>query len=231
MALFDSTSLHVLTRHPHAVKTKGYFAPLTETIWIYYISVAIIIKLIIRISGQTYLQHLKGAHFVTFLSTLMIFTLALFYGQDLRSATIEPYFERLPMALEDIDTRSHHVANLEILPFFSLLNRWNRDRLLTYEFDYEDLLISEAHGVMRRMAESPNYFAVVSRELYFDKILNYKDFILGHGHWPWRLSKKVSSTYFHGVMFPKYQPWNEQLKLKLLMIQVRHFNIIIEHLM
>ncbi len=191
----------------------GYLAPLKLSSWTYFISTGFILFLLLN---QNSLNN-NGKQYLSLLSALTVFFFSLFYNQDLRSSTIEPLYEILPDTLSDIDTRTQNVFMMGSAPFFEMTRRWNLIVLDTYK-TYEACLkyhIADAdceilYMAFFRSAASNNYFALVSKEIYYNSLLNMKSILhdyspykLENDGWQWRLSSKISRYSFHGIAYTK----------------------------
>ena len=144
MIPYGTETYHLITRHPHSIGFKGYTASLSNASWIYFIAVTIIILVTMQTMSKVglgksyywldipsycglfyrvrselfkYVAIFKGGKYIQFLLVLTYLVFSLFYNQDLRSNTIEPYYEKLPDRLKDLDMESQHVLVKENVPF------------------------------------------------------------------------------------------------------------------
>ena len=86
------------------------------------------------------------------------------------------------------------------------------------------------YAILRRIASSPNYFAIVEKQRYYLDVLAHLESMRQCKlsseqfektlNWELRLSPKESGTIIQGVAFRKYQPWTRQLNMDLLRVQV-----------
>ena len=227
ISFFKWDTLHLVTRHPHKVSTKGYFAPLTWTSWFYYGIVASIIKAIPF--KYEALKLSKASKYFNLLSVFVLFTFLTFFSQDLRSSTIEPWYERLPIELSQVNWRSQSLVNVGSAPFMHYLQLWNINIMKSY-YDLEKFESLQQENVfdsvhaMENMAVNPNYFMVVEKESYESDVLWLHHFglkgKLSDGQWEWRMSPKVSGFIMEGVIFPKYKTFSEPLCLFIMKLLV-----------
>ncbi len=144
MLPYDVITFHLVSRHPHKIGFKGYTASLTSSSWFYFIAITFTIAFITQIlsyitfekwHGWTNVaiycglfhrvqlgiyKHLKGhraAQCLQFLLTIQYFFFLLFYNQDLRANTIEPYYEVLPKKFLEVDLKTQQVYFDEGVPF------------------------------------------------------------------------------------------------------------------
>ena len=139
---YDSDTIHIVTRHPHPLGVPGYLAPFTQSSWVFYILVTILLTMpalfrlgMLRKGFFSSLQFSSLFHFEEHSKAMskyrsgkiILFTLAMLalsfnvlYGQDLISSTVEPLLEFMPSYLNDINYRSQQVYH-----FFGLSHTQN----------------------------------------------------------------------------------------------------------
>ena len=140
--VYDTDTTHLLTRHHKTIPPKGYLGPLTYTLWLFFIaSIAIIIAVLhyansiimgnvdlADISPILFMFHyeersmlvnkisvLTLGRIVVILSVFINFAFLNTYNQNIRSSTIEPFFEVLPNHIREVNSRESLVLIWENL--------------------------------------------------------------------------------------------------------------------
>ena len=231
MTFFGHNSLHLMSRHSHQMWTKGYWAPLAMSCWVFFMLAPGIVLII-----SAYYSYPTSKEYFKLIINLLIFTFYIFYTQDLRSSTIEAWYESMPEKLNDVNLRSQHVIFIGNIPYVKYMEMWNRQVLNSYGLynpnsicqDYTCKIILYA---LRRMAKDPNYFMVISEDFYYGDILKIHSYDFRdqnfNGEWEWKLSPKVSGYFMEGAIHQKYQKWSESLNLFVAKLLVTMYNFII----
>ena len=161
---------------------------------------------------------------------ILTFAFLTFYTQDLRSSLVEPLYETLPDTLNNIDTRTQNMFSFGVIPFFDIIRAWNLNILKSYTINWNsDSGTSLGVMSMRKIAQSPNAFAILERETYYQEILRLQSIIknisslkLSDGNlaWQWRLSQQDSGCNIKTIVYHKYQEWQESLNMFMLKLNV-----------
>ncbi len=216
-----------MTRQPHRRTTRGYLAPLTDTSWTYFVSTLIIIIITFGEDLSVAISTPRRQQYYLTLGALTLLMFNTFYQQDLRSSTIEPLYETLPEELQQVDTRTQNLANVGRIPFFEDIVPWNRIKLDTYKVDEKTSDLDRATGhlqmisILQRMAESPNYFAIMAKQDFYANLLQFYKGNNGLSEalpWQWKFSPKVSNWILKGFVAPKYRNWQEPFNYFLLRV-------------
>ena len=224
VSIFDTDSIHLLTRHSNKMSTRGYLAPLTITSWFYFGIAAWLIQVVISKDLSP-----EGKKHIKFSLSVLILAFSVIYNQDLRSSAIEPWYENLPQTLSEVNMRSQSLVSFGRIPSIAHIFYWNKFVLKSYEMDMKQADICLDYGcqmivhAMKRMAKDPNYFMLLSKDSYYTDVLRFNGYnrfnslgSLNDGRWEWKFSPKVSSYINSGVVYRKYQKWAETLNLLIL---------------
>ncbi len=166
---------------------------------------------------------LRGRHYTLLAYSLVFFCFSLFYNQDLRSATIEPLYEKLPDHLEEVDIQTQNLFTIGLVPFFDSISIWNLFVLDTLSVDLNDFYcIHDTTActmpfiALWRMAKSPNYFTMISKHMYYTSLVKIRN-VISQSHfsplryddgtfaWQWRLSAKVSRQRMETIIVFKHR--------------------------
>ncbi len=131
--VYDVDTVHLMTRHHRPIPSKGYLFPLTGTSWLMFLSLVIILLILMHIANffirgrydlfqilplifmfyyeeSSYmLTELRTGKAFILLSAIIYFSFINVYNQNIRSSTIEPFFESLPDNLREVNFRTSYV--------------------------------------------------------------------------------------------------------------------------
>ncbi len=139
LIVYDVDTLHLMTRHHRPIPAKGYLFPLTSSSWFMFISLVIIVLIIMHIGNffirrkydlfqifpliflfhyeeSSYmLTELRTGKALILLSVLIFFSFINVYNQNIRSSTIEPFFESLPDHVDEVNMRTSYLTKFEFV--------------------------------------------------------------------------------------------------------------------
>ena len=227
MSIYNYHSIHLVSRHPHAVKTAGYLAPLTYASWTSFIFSFSCIFFVLHINKVV--NQFRGSQYLNLLHAILLFAFLTSYNQDLRSSTIEPLYEILPKHIDEVNPRNQPVLPVGSIPFLNNVAMWD----FTYEFRAtEHCLWCRIISYFRSMGRHSNRFALLSKQTYLTDVLKLYQFVhtgrmSSHdkfkelNFWEWKMSPIVSRYVYYGVIFDKHQAWSRNVNLEMLRIMVR----------
>ncbi len=137
---YDSDTVHLLTRHPKLIPPEGYLHPITTSSWLYYIATITLIFAILQYANyllfgkfdsfdvmpMMFMFHYDGCSsmvnnvsvlrlgkIIIILHGFIIFAFLSTYNQNLRSSTIEPFFEDLPDHISEVNSRESLIRQFD----------------------------------------------------------------------------------------------------------------------
>ncbi len=144
--VYDTETVHLLTRHHQRVPPRGYMKPLTDSSWVTfalslctvytvmqwtaylmlgYKDLTDVLPLLIMFHYEdnpnlmNAMKKLRSGNVLIMLCILIYFSFFQIYNQDFRSSTIEPFYEWLPDHIRDINPHSYLVLYYESIDFAS----------------------------------------------------------------------------------------------------------------
>ncbi len=138
--VYETDTIHLMTRHHNSIPSKGYLHPVTRSSWLMFFSLIMSVLTLMHfgnkfIKGKTDLsnifpllfmfhyeessyimKHIRTGRTLIMLCVLIHFSFVNVYNQNIRSSTIEPFFEKLPDHLRGVNHHSSFVLNFGALP-------------------------------------------------------------------------------------------------------------------
>ena len=143
--IYDADSVHLITRHRHQIEPKGYLMPLSPSSWLMFVIFALFIVITIQLgthfmlknvywddiapwlcmfyhgesSGLNSIYRLKIGKCLIISCMLINSFFINTYNQNIRSSTIEPFYESLPNNLNEVDDKNSLVFFAESFNVYS----------------------------------------------------------------------------------------------------------------